>query len=68
MRAREEVSRGTWKLFQKPHMKVDDGVKTGVELIMMGGNRYQGVIIIGESILLLLYTRFVMGVGRGFQG
>ena len=68
MRAKERLSRGPWKLIQKPHMKVDDGGKTGVELTMMGGNRNQGVDIIGESILMLLYTRFVMGVGGGFQG
>ena len=49
-------------------MNVDDGEKTGVELTVMEGNRNQGVDIIGESILMLLYTRFVMGVGRGFQG
>ena len=64
MRAREKVSCGTRKLFQKPHMKVDGGEKTGVEFTMMGDNRNQGVGIIGESILLLLYTRIVMEVAQ----
>ena len=68
MRVREKVSSGTWKLFQKPHMKVDDGEKTGVKVTVMEGNRNQGIVIIGEIILMLLYTRFVMGVGREFQG
>ena len=53
---------GPWKLIKKPHMKVADSEKTDVELTMMGDNRNQGVDIIGESILLLFYTRFVMGV------
>ena len=39
--------------------------KTGVELIMMEGNRNQEVNIIGENMLLLLYTKFVMSVGIG---
>ena len=67
MRAKERLSRGPWKLIQKPHMKVDDGGKTGVELTMMGGNRNQGVDIIRDRILMLLYTRLVVGLGLGFQ-
>ena len=49
-------------------MKVDKGGKIGVELTIMEGNRNQGVDIIVESMLELLYTRFIMGVGLGFQG
>jgi len=48
-------------------MKVDDEEKTGVELIMMGGKRNQCVDIIGENMLMLLYTRFVMGVRLGLE-
>ena len=40
-------------------MKVADLGKTGDKLTMMGGSRNQGVDIIGENMLLLLYTRFV---------
>ena len=54
------------KLFQKPHTKVADVKKTGVELTMMGGQRDQEVDIIGENISMLLYTLFVMTVGIGF--
>ena len=49
-------------------MKVDDGEKTGVELTMKEGNRDQEDDIIGEIISMILYARFVMGAGRGFQG
>ena len=49
-------------------MKVDDGGEIGVELTMIEDNRNQGVDIIRESILLLLYTRFVMGVDLRYQG
>ena len=47
-------------------MKVDDVKKTDVELTMMESNRNQDVDFIGENMLLLLYTRFVMSVGIGF--
>ena len=33
---------------------------------MMGGNRDEDVDIVGENILMLLYTRVVMSVGVGF--
>ena len=49
-------------------MKVDYGEKIGVTLTTMEGNRNQGVDTIEERMLMLLYTRFVMGVGLGFQG
>ena len=68
MRAKVKLSRGLWKLFQKPHMKVNNGEKAGVELTMVKDNRNQGVDIIGASILMLLYTRFVMGVSLRYQG
>ena len=54
------------KLFQKPHTKVADVKKTGVELTMMEGNRNQEGDIIGENISMLIYTTFVMTVGIGF--
>ena len=54
------------KLFQKPHTKVADVKKTGVELTMMGGQTDQEVDIIGENISMLLYTMLVMSVGIGF--
>ena len=54
------------RLFQKPHTKVDDGKKAGVELTIMGGKRDQEVDIVGENISMLLYTLFVMTVGIGF--
>ena len=54
------------KIFQKPHAKVDDVKKTGVELTMMAFDRHQEVDFIGENISMLLYTMFVMTVGIGF--
>ena len=54
------------KLFEKPHTKVDNGEKAGVELTLMGGNRDQDVDIIGENISILLYITFIMSVGIGF--
>ena len=54
------------KLFQKPHTKVADVKKTGVELTMMAGNTDQEDDIIGENISMLLYTMLVMSVGIGF--
>ena len=61
-----QVSCGPWKLIQKPHPKVDDVKKTGVELTMMAGNTDQEDDIIGENISMLLYTMLVMSVGIGF--
>mmetsp|Transcript_39263 Transcript_39263/g.44861 ORF Transcript_39263/g.44861 Transcript_39263/m.44861 type:complete len:86 (-) Transcript_39263:590-847(-) len=54
------------KIFQKPHTKVADVKKTGVELTMMEFDRHQEVDFIGENMLLLLYSRFVMSIGIGF--
>ena len=56
------------KLFQKPHTKVADVKKTGVELTMMAGNRHQEVDFIGEIVSKILYVMLVMTVGIGFQG
>ena len=41
-----QVSSMLLKKFQKPHMKVADVKKTGIELKMIVGNRDQGVDII----------------------
>ena len=54
------------KLFQKPHTKVADVKKTGVELTVMAGNKDQEVDFIGEIVSKILYTTFVMTVGIGF--
>ena len=54
------------KLFQKPHTKVADVEKTGVELTVMAFDRHQEVDFIRENISMLLYTLFVMTVGIGF--
>ena len=46
-------------VFQKPHMKVADMKKPRVELTMKGSNRDQGDDIIGENMLLLLFTKLL---------
>ena len=60
---RAQVSCDPWKLIQKPHTKVVAGGKTGVEMTMVEGDRRQEDNIIGENVVLLLYTRFIMSVG-----
>ena len=54
------------KNYSKNHKQKLSTWKNGVELTLMEGKSNQEVDIIGDNISLLLYTRFVISVGKGF--
>ena len=56
------------KIIAKITYKFDKGEIPGVELTMKVGNRNQGVGILGDNRLMILYTTFVMGVSLRLKG